>query len=567
MLPILLFIHYNAISCFISLGLTMPAPNAQYNIQEIPLKIAGGTHYGRYPKISDEQTWNMIVSDGFLVPYAGYKNILTVDPLNDGRGIHYSSRGGFMIAVLGENVERINYSTSSQTFSSQLIGVLATGGGDVYINENNNSQIVITDGVNVYVYNWLTPTSPLLLSSATDFTFPFQNPGYVSFQNGRIIIACNNSTNWVLSGVNPTTLAQDATVWSTTAPFVGSLQSKPDFVKAAVPVPGGSNNLLVFGHNVAELWQDVGNALFPYQRNSSFSSDFGCINPSTIASLKNYIVWIAVNEQSGPVLMVMAGSQVESISTDGIDFTIGNLKNADNCTGFLFQQDGHVIYQFTFPDDNISYAYDFETKLFFNVSDENLSYQIAREVVYFSPTNNYYFVSLKGGNIYQFSSTFPDAEYYPDVIKPIPRVRITPPFRLPTQRMFIIKSLSFTIEQGQPNQVVTHTITDGADTEIITELGDFLAAEDGDILATQQDTDPIVLAEYVTSDAYVYLAISRNGAESFNSFWPKPMYPTGKFKNRFIYQRLGQANDATFQLRFVGPGRFVVTDGILEIYQ
>lgn len=543
----------------------MPAPNEQYNVQELPLKIAGGTHYGRYPKISDEQTWNMIVSDEFLVPYAGYKNILTLNPENKGRGIYSSSRGEFMIAVLGANVERINYQPSTKTFSSQFIGALATNQGDVYINENNNKQIVLTDGLYVYVYNWGTGTFE---SSQTDFTFPFQNPGYIGFQNGRIIIACENSTNWVLSGVDSGTLAQDATVWSTAAPFVGSLQSKPDFVQAAVPVPGGSNNLLVFGKTVAELWQDVGNALFPYQRNSSFSSDFGCINPSTIASLKNYIVWIAINEQSGPVLMVMAGSQVDSISTDGIDFTLGNLTNPSNCTGFLFQQDGHVIYQFTFPDDNISYAYDFETKLFSSISDENLSYHIAREVVYFGPTNNYYFVSLQGGNIYAFSSTFVDAEYDSDDIRPIPRIRITPPLRLPTQRMFIIKSLGFTIEQGQPNRVVVHSVTEDENpVEITTEDLVMITTETGKLLSTELDGTPTEIAEYVTADSLVYLAISRDGGQTFSSFLPKPMNPTGKYKSRFIYQRLGQANDATFQIRFVGPNRFVCTDGLCEVYQ
>ncbi len=535
----------------------MPAPNAQYEVQEIPLKMAGGTHYGRYNKISAEQTWNFIVSDEWLVPYAGYMNILTIDPDSPGRGIHTTSRGGFMLAVLGPNVQRINYDSTHKTFSAQFIGTLETNIGDVYINENNNGEIAITDGLNVYVYNWATPTSPALQI----VTFPGQNPGYIGFQNGRLIIASEGTTNWYLSAFN------DATTWSATASFVGSLQTKPDFIQAAVPVPGGANNLLVFGSNVAELWQDVGNALFPYQRNSTFNSDFGCINPSTIASLKNYIVWIGGNEQSGPVLMVMTGNQVESISTDGIDFVIGNLSDPTNCTGFLFQQDGHVIYQFTFPTDNISYAYDFETKLFFSVSDPDLSYHIAREVVYFGPTNNYYFVSLNGGNIYQFSSTFPDAEYYTDDIRPIPRIRITPPFRLPSQRYFIIKSLGFTIEQGQINRVSTVVVDSTSDVQLTTEAGVLITTEDGVIITTETATATTSIASYVTTDAAVFLSISRDGGQTFGSSLRLPMNPTGKYKSRFIFQRLGQANDVTFQIRFVGPIRFLAGDGVVEVYQ
>lgn len=535
----------------------MPAPNSQYQVQELPLTIAGGTHYGRYPKISVEQTWNMIVSDGFLVPYAGYKNILTVAPTNKGRGIHSSSRGGFMVAVLGSEVLRINYSSTFQTFSAVPIGNLETNAGDVYINENNNGMILISDGIHVYKYTWAGTPVPFGIEA----TFTFQNPGYIAFINGQFIVVSEGTTNWYLSGFNDS-------VFSNTPAFVGSLQAKPDFIQAVVPIPGGSQNVMVFGNNVAELWQNQGTALFPYQRNNTFNSDFGCLNPSTIASLKNYIVWIGINEQSGPVLMAMFGNDVQSISTDGIEFTIGNLTNPSNCTGFLFQQDGHVIYQFTFPDDNISYAYDFETKLFFSVSDQDLSYHIAREVVYFGPTNNYYFVSLQGGNIYQFSSTFPDAEYYPTSILPIPRIRITAPLRLPSQRYFIIKSLGFTIEQGQPNRVNTVVVTNNVSgTDITTENGVVIITESGDIITTELTASSTPVASYVTTDAAVFLSISRDGGQTFGSSLRMPMNPTGKYKSRFIFQRLGQANDVTFQIRLVGSIRFVLSDGEVEIYQ
>src|SRR5262249_10525382 len=143
------------------------------------------------------------------------------------------------------------------------------------------------------------------------------------------------TTNWVLSGFN------DATSWSSDSQSVGSLQTKPDYIQAVVPVPGGGNNVLVFGRNVAEYWQYYGGSFFTYQRNSTANVDYGCINPASIASLNNYIVWIAVNEQSGPVLMVSKGNGIESISTDGIDYKLGNLTDPTNCTGFLYQQDGH----------------------------------------------------------------------------------------------------------------------------------------------------------------------------------------------------------------------------------
>ncbi len=535
-----------------------PAPKSTQDIEEVPLSIVGGTHYGRYPKISQEATWNMIVSDKFLVPYAGYANVLTLNPNSPGRGLYSSYRANQMFAVIGTIVYAI-----SPNLTYVIVGTLYTNEGDVFIAENNNGEIAITDKSYIYVWNYVlgtfrssNPASP----NSFSFPFPGNPPGYISFQNGRLIVACIGSTNWALSGFN------DATSWSSTnSAQVGSLQTKPDYIQAAVPMPSAGNNLLVFGRNVAELWQDVGAALFPYQRASTFDVDYGCINPSSIASLNNYIVWIAVNEQSGPVLMVAVGNQTKSISTDGIDFKLGNLTNPTNCTGFLFQQDGHLLYQFTFPDDNLTYAYDFNSELFFSISDENLNYHIARQVVYFN--NTYFFVSLNGGNIYQFDTLFGDADYGNGVVKELPRIRITPPLRLATQRYFIGKSLGFTIEQGQPN-IVTEVVVDGDIYEqLATESGISICTESGNFICTEDIVSQTPIATYGTSQAQVYLAISRDGGETFGNFWPHFMNPTGKRKRRFIFQRLGIVNDATFQLRFVGLIRFVCTDGIVETYQ
>lgn len=535
----------------------MPAPNVQVDLKEAPVSMVGGTHFGRYPKISNEATWNFIVSDSFLVPYAGYKNVLTLDVGLLGRGIYSSYVGNLMIAVIGLSVYKITVSLLDGSLISSLVGTLFTSIGDVYIAENNNAQICITDGLYVYVYNWSTGVFDNSNSGAGGvISFPFSNPGYVSFQNGRLIIASTNTTNWVLSGFN------DAESWSATAPFVGSIQTKPDFCQAAVPLPGGGNNLLVFGRNVTELWQDVGAATFPYQRNSTRNFDYGCLNPATVAHLDTLTVWLGVNEQSGPVLMAAYGTDVQQISTDGIDYKLGNLTDPENCTGFLYQQDGHRIYQFTFPTDNISYAYDFETKLFFNVSDENLNYHIAREIVYFN--NTYYFVSLNGGNIYAFDTIYTAAQYSDTDIKQLPRIRITPPMRLPSQRYYICKSLGFTIENGQPNSLYNYSTETNDNIALSTESNAMILTENGNIIDTEASAYSFELTQ---ESEQVNLAISRDGGETYGNFVGQYMNQTGNFKSRFIFQRLGIANDITFQIRFNGYGRFVVTEGIAEIYQ
>lgn len=537
----------------------MVAPEARQNVQEVPLKMVGGNHFGRYPKISQEQTWNMIVSDDGLVPYAGYQNVLTQSPLAEGRALYSSKTGNFMLAVWGAQAYTISPALVATAITG---GSLSTSKGDVFVAENNNKEIALTDGIHIYVYNYGTSTfktSTTGIPGPNEFAIPaaLTSPGYISFQNGRLIVANTISTNWYLSAPN------DALTWSSSANSVGALQSKPDRVQAAVPTPGGGNNLYLFGHNVVEQWQDVGAALFPYQRSSTFNVDYGTLNASSIAALDDYVVWISSNEQSGATLMAIEGNRATSISTDGIDFKLSQLTNPSNCTGFLFRQDGHVLYQFTFPDDNLSYAYDFNTKLFFNVSDENLGYHIARDVVFFN--NQYYFVSLNGGNLYDFGTEHTDFDYGGTQIFEIPRIRIVPPIRLPSQRMFIIKSAGFAIENGQLNEITTITNSPAS--------GDLLSTEDLITITTEDGVDLSVESTsgisytYTFSSEAVDLSISRDGGESFGNAWRLNMNPTGKRRSRFIWQRLGQANDTTFQFRFCGYGRFVAFDGVVEIYQ
>ena len=526
-------------------------------IEDHPLKLTSGSTFGRYPKVSACQTFNMIVSDSALVPYAGYKNVVTTSTTQEGRGIYSSSVGNFMIEVFGTEVqvtESSGFPTHALT-QTILSGALSSAVGPVYFAENNNEQILITDGIKIYVVDYSIGTFPVGGSVAEVVAAFITAPGYVTFQNGRFLVADTSNTNWYLSGFNNTTFVQDAQ-------HTGAIQTKPDKAQAAIPIPGGGNNLLVLGRIVSELWQDVGNALFPYVRQSSYNIDYGCLNASSIAFMDEYIVWLSANDKAGPVVVVFSHNSVTPVSTDGIDFKLANLTNPSNCFGFLFRQDGHLIYQFTFPDDNLTYLYDFETKLFFTATDENLNYHIARQIAFFD--DRYYFVSLNGGNVYQFSSDFTAYEYSPTFIKEIPRIVITGPLRLADQDRFVMPWLGFTIENGRPNLITTFTHGDDEGNVLATESLLDLACENGDTIGIEADLT--VTNTYTYSSAAIDLSISRDGGENFGSAVRVDMNPVGYRSSRLSWERLGSANDACFKIQFWGFERFVAFDGIVKVY-
>lgn len=515
------------------------APKNQQGIYEIPIDIVGSNTYGRYPKISVSQTYNMMISDGTLVDYAGFQFIaqITNNPLAIGRGMHVSTVFNVMIVVAGNAIVQYDHN-----FIPTRIGTLGTTTGEVYIAENNAGQLAFTDGVNIYIYNQNTHVFSI---PTIDFT-----PGFISFQNTYFICAALDTATWRLSNPN------DGTVWPDAAAFVGQLQTKPDTTQAFIPMPGRGNMGFLFGSTVGEQWTFTGASLFPYSRNSSFNLDYGCINPESIAFQGNYIVWIGISEEAGPVIMYTTGGDIKEVSTDGIDYLLSTLTAPEDCSGFLVKLDGHLFYQITFKTDNITLALDLTNEKFFSITDENMNYHPARKIVYFN--NTYYFVSYNDSNLYEFGTKY-TSYIYQDNSEEIPRVRITSPVRLPTQRPMICKSLGFTIEQGQNN-----FIYEPESELMITEITkQHMLTEDGLYLMITEGEEPPETPIY---NMQVFLAVSRDGGEEFGNNASLSMNPTGKRKSRFIFQRLGRANDFTFRVQFVGYSRYVVFDGIGEFY-
>jgi hypothetical protein len=461
----------------------------------LPLNIVGSNVYGRYPMVSIEQTFNMIISDGWLVPYAGYKVVAQIDNNGQGRGIYASHNLNQIIAVIDNNVYAFN-----NNLAYQQIGTIDTFSGDVYIAENNNGQIAICDKSAIYIY--APAATPKFQKITLDFI-----PGYVSFQNGYFIAPDLKTASWRLSDFN------NGLLWPADAPNVGGFQTKPNRPVAAIPFPGKGNLLFVFGQTVVEPWFNTGQQLFPYQKNTFQNSDYGTDNAATIAAGDNFIIWLATNEKSGPAIMITDSGEPQKISTDGIDFKLAQLTNAKNAYGFLFRQDGHLIYQLTFPDDNWSLLYDLNTKQFFTPTDEYMNYHIAKRVVYFN--NSYYFVSFRDGNLYEFNTKYTDyngAE--------IPRVRVCKTLRAPDSSRFVINNLSFQLEQG----------------------------------------------EYRALQA-VDFSFSKDNGNSFSSYERIDLSTTGFRQRRINFWNKGIALNFTPQFRFYGNGRFIASDGTMSYYQ
>lgn len=136
---------------------------------------------------------------------------------------------------------------SGNYYSYSKIGTLNTFFGDVFIDENNASQIAICDKNFIYIYNYDTN----VFSQAT-LPNGFK-PGYVTFHDTYFIAPNLNGSDWALSDSN------NGLNWfwgAGSQPVIGEFQTKPDYANVVIRFPGRQNMIFVMGKTLTELWTD-----------------------------------------------------------------------------------------------------------------------------------------------------------------------------------------------------------------------------------------------------------------------------------------------------------------------
>lgn len=518
------------------------------NAEAIPVNVVGGSTFGRYPKISSEKTYNMFISDEWLVNYSGYQKVAELLPAGKGRGLFHSVRGNFLLSVQSSSIYKYQ-----SNLAPQFIGNIDTVSGEVSIDENLTNQICIVDSESAWIYNYdnLTLTKQTLMFLGNPII-----PNYVCYHNSFFLIASSelssNSQNWYAFERDT-----DTTITLNTQ---FAIQTKPDTAIAVKRLPGRGNNVLVLGSTVGEIWTQVGGAE-NYRRVQSFNIDNGVISVSTIAANEQFVCWLAQSENNAPSIIYTDGASVNRISTDGIDALLQTIQFPSQSTAFFMRQDGHLFYQITFfnPADNLSLFYDFNTQLFFHTSDEDLNFHPAQQAVYFN--GNTYFISLNDASLYQMGTEFVTYNYdlNPNAIgKEIPRIRICKSIRRQDSSIFRVGMFTFWIEQGVnqfdiPNQMVCYG-------DLITEVGNDIISEQGDQLIIESGG---CFIDY--NRPRVDMSFSKNGNQSFSNIVGRYINENGHYRNQIRWHRMGQANEFTIQLRFWGLQRFVVQNGVAEV--
>jgi hypothetical protein len=215
------------------------------NFKQLPLNIVGSSKFGIYPKMSSEKTYNLTISDGFLVPYPGYKIGIHSPEFfgaTRGRALYESVKIGRIIAVFNESVYLINLTYNHQqrdviNHEVVQIGTIQTDRGPVYISENNKPQILISDGQYLYIYD------PSVKPVSDTFTFD-NTPDTLNFLSSEALAIGEPVTLTASGGAVFPTIGGNPAFATNTTYYISSLTntSTTSVVQLAASVNDVYNN-------------------------------------------------------------------------------------------------------------------------------------------------------------------------------------------------------------------------------------------------------------------------------------------------------------------------------------
>ena len=444
-----------------------------------------------YPLASDVGADKSISA---LRPCAGLSLFATVGGGSIRNGI--SSTSGRMFVVSGQDFYEVFADGTSTDHGS-----LNTQVGRVSIAENK-FEIIVVDGQDGWIFTKATDT----WTQITSVNFPTCST--VTYQDGYFIVVEEGTQNFYISGIN------DGLSWG--ALDFTSVESSPDDLLSVISDNG---NLWLLGNRSVEVYQNTGNATFPFERIAGAIIQTGCAGKYTVQKFDNTIVWLGVDEQGQGVVWRANGYQVQRISTQAIEQLISDSDDFTDSFAFVYHERGHVFYCLQIRNRETTLCYDGSTGQW----HERAYLDTATNSLVLHRASCFMFFNQKGlvgdretGDIYEMS-----LDYNDDAGNPQVRERTAMHIQ-DEKRNITMDSFELDIEVGQG-------------------------------LTTGQGSDPQIM-----------LQVSKDGGETWSDERWKSIGKKGKYNKRVIWRRLGIGRDIVFRVRVTDPVFFQINEAYLN---
>lgn len=282
----------------------------------------------------------------------------------------------------------------------------------------------------------------------------------------------------------------------------------------------------LLGEKTSEVWADVGTFPFPFQRIPGASSQHGIAAKFSMARFGNSFCYVSRNDRGQAVIVQMNGYFPQRISTHAVENTLVNQPISD-AVAYTYQLEGHECYVVTFPTIQLTWVYDGATGLWHKWlwTDTQNNYKRHRSNCGALFQNKFLVGDYENGQIYSL-----DPNNYTDNGSLIRRVRRCPHLVADFQRQYF-DELQIQFQPGVGLQ--------GIETF---PLGD------NDIGINPQ----------------AMLRWSNDGGSTWSNEHWAGIGKVGKYQNRIIWRRLGQARDRIYEVVVTDPIKAVIVSANLK---
>jgi hypothetical protein len=258
-----------------------------------------------------------------------------------------------------------------------LLGTIP-GSGLVSMADDGTQLVIVTGLLKSYVY-----TVAGGLAEITDEDFP--SASSVDFLDGYFLFSEPDSGRFFISAINDGT-DFDALDFATA-------ESAPDDL---VCVFVDHREVWLMGVDTCEIWQNTGNADFPFERIPGAINEKGIWGQFTVTQTDNSIYWV---DRDGIVRRAGEGYSPQRISTHSIEYQISQ-GALDDAEAFSYAQEGHEFYVLTVPGAG-TFVYDAATQTWHE--RESINEGRWRGCCFARNGGNQYVGDFESGNVYQLS--------------------------------------------------------------------------------------------------------------------------------------------------------------------
>lgn len=294
-------------------------------------------------------------------------------------GVIYNNQGGYALLVDGQQAYFVNIAAAvGGTTTIQFTGGLTGGSTTLSLPGTLPAGLLISAqatlssasgyipaGTYISSINYSAPsitmTQAATVTNAADtITLTIQKfgqltdpglptaPSRLAFIEGWVLLNNDNSRTFQTNGPIAYTLT-----------FPGSFNAlKDSSTDNLVTLFENNREAWLIGERTTEVWYDSGGTNFAFSRVPGVGPQVGCAAKHSIARMGQSLVWLARSERGENFVLATNQYAWERISTHAIDHAIASYPQISDAIGDVYEEDGHVFYQLTFPTADVTWVYD-----------------------------------------------------------------------------------------------------------------------------------------------------------------------------------------------------------------